>query len=385
MLDGPPVRLDKHPSIRRKNGSSRARDISRSNSTTSFGSLSERDMFYPSTGRSGDSAEPPLGDGSGDSSRSISPEEDGDVIGQMDPDQPISNGAPYYDSVPRRSSSEGGIPNMQQRIVMPGRGEGPGIYEEMTYPKNGMQAFDGYVVMKPAENGARTMSAPIPMSQRIVPPPADDTYHHLQRRASPQNSSSSPRNRSNYDQLPTISEGRHLRPGIRRTDSSNYENHPLPQDLKGVSVEYRPNYENVEMAKRGRRGSLNQDRYENVDGEQQVIENSNTNNGNSDQKRRFSLRRRSSDKESVSLPLGDNGTSSNKREVPSPVKNGPNDIEGYVVIQSKSESGNVNPDLSSVGYSSINYQSTETLGAMRDERQRQGQYYRSSQVVLSEN
>ena len=310
------------------------------------------------------------GDGSGDNSRSISPQdEDVGVIGQMDPVQlPNGNGgAPYYDSVPRRTHSDGGMANGHQRVVMPGGGD-PTHYEQMVHPRNcGMQNLDGYVFMKPAENGGRATSAPIPVAPRNVAVAADDTYHHLQRRPSPQNSSS-PRNRQNYDQLPTISEGRR----------SNYENHPLPRDLKGVSVDYRPSYENVERAIQGRRGSMNQDQYENVDGEQSTSHNSNTNNGNSGSlKKRLSLRRRSSEKEGAS-----------RRDVVSPMTPngaGGGDIESYVVIQSKSESGDINSTLPTVGYASIDYQSTDVIGTMRNERQlHNGQYHRS-QVVSSEN
>jgi hypothetical protein len=227
-----------------------------------------------------------------------------------------------------------------------------------------MQGYDGYVYMKPAENGGRATSAPIPVASRNTAVVGEDTYHHLQRRPSPQNNSSSPRNRQNYDQLPTISEGHR----------SNYENHPLPRDLKGVSVEYRPSYENVEKARQDRRGSINADPYENVDGEQSVGQNSNTNNGN---KKRLSLRRRSSEKEIVG-----------RRDVVSPMTpngSGASDIEGYVVIQSKAESGDVNSTVPAVGYSSIDYQSTDVVGAMRSERKlHSGQYHRS-QVVSSEN
>ena len=174
QLDGPPVRLDKHPSIRRKSGT-HPRDISRSNSTNSFGSLSDRDMSYPPTARSGDLVEPRHGgDGSGDSSRSNSPpDDDGDVIGQMDPDQP-TNG--HYDSVPRQVSPDGGVATMQRRHVLGGGAdETPSHYEEMTHPKNSMQDFDGYVSMKPAEKVTRATSAPIPVGKRNVVPPVDDT------------------------------------------------------------------------------------------------------------------------------------------------------------------------------------------------------------------
>ena len=366
QLDGPPVRLDKHPSIRRKSG---PRDLSRSNSTTSFGSLSEREIHYAGGSRSRDSAIED-GEGSGDSRSNSPQDEDVGVIGQMDPDQlPSGNGAgaPYYDSVPRRTYSDGAVANGHQRVVLPGGGD-PAHYEQMVHPRNtGMQGYDGYVFMKPAESGgSRAISAPIPVASRNVAVVGDDTYHHLQRRPSPQNNSASPRNRQNYDQLPTISEGHR----------SNYENHPLPRDLKGVSVEYRPSYENVEKARQDRRGSMNMDQYENVDGEQSTGQNSNANNGNSGgQKKRLSLRRRSSEE-----VVG-------RRDVVSPMtpNGGANDIEGYVVIQSKSESGDVNSTVPAVGYASLNYQSTDVVGAMRTERRLHSEQYHRSQVVSSEN
>ena len=356
QLDGPPVRLDKHPSIRRKSG---PRDLSRSNSTTSFGSLSEREIHYAGGSRSRDSAIED-GEGSGDSRSNSPQDEDEGVIGQMDPPNP---GVPYYDSVPRRTHSDGAMAH--QRIVLSGGGD-PAHYEEMVHPRNsGMQGMDGYVFMKPAESGgSRATSAPIPVASRNVAVVGDDTYHHLQRRPSPQNNSASPRSRQNYDQLPTISEGHR----------SNYENHPLPRDLKGVSVEYRPSYENVEKARQDRRGSMNMDQYENVDGEQS---NSNANNGNSGgPKKRLSLRRRSSEKEVVG-----------RRDVVSPMtpNGGASDIEGYVVIQSKSESGDVNSTVPAVGYASLDYQSTDVVGAMRTERRLHGGQYHRSQVVSSEN
>ena len=340
QLNGPPVRLDKHPSIQRKRP-----DISRSSSTTSFGSYSDRDMPQPIT--QSELVDPGLGrDGSGES--------------PMDPDQPTNgNGASNYDLVPRRPNSNvNGLPTMQQRIVLNGGGQTPSHYEQMIHPRNSMTEFDGYVSMKPAEGSSHATSAPIPVAHRNDShTPSDDTYHHLQRRPSPQHSSS-PRSRSNYDQPPMISEGKRLYPDAGPT---NYDNHPLPRDLKGVSVEYKPNYQSVEMAQRWRRGSMNQDKYENIDGERSTSPNSNTNNAG-DQKRRFSLRRRSSEKESVRLPV-ENG-------VPSPVKNGSSDIESYVVIQP------------SVEYSSIDCQSSEVIGTMKSQRQQQDSHYHRPQVVL---
>lgn len=162
------------------------------------------------------------GEGSGENSRSISTQDK-----DMGVDPP--SGYAHYDSVPRRTSSDWGIANSHQKVFLLG-GSGPSHYEQMVHPRNcGMQGYDGYIFMKPAENNSRAIPAP---TLRNPPLLADNTYHHLQCRPSPQNSSST----INYDQLPTISE---------RHRSKNYENHPLPRDLKNMS-EYRPNYENVE-------------------------------------------------------------------------------------------------------------------------------------------
>lgn len=108
--------------------------MSRSNSTTSFGSLGEREMHGTGVSRSRDSAVdlPMDGEGSRDNSRSNFPQdEDVGVFGQVDPDQPSKgSGVPYYDSFPRRSPSDGGMANSHQRVVLPGGGD-PSHYELM--------------------------------------------------------------------------------------------------------------------------------------------------------------------------------------------------------------------------------------------------------------
>ena len=181
-------------------------------------------MNYAGGSRSRDSAVELPVDGEGSGESSCSQDEDVGVIGQMDPVQP--NGVPYYDSVPRRTQSDGEIANGHQLVVLPG-GADSSHYEQMLHPRNS-SGYDGYVFMKPAKNGGRATLAPVPVTSRNIAVIGDDTYHHLQRRPSPQNSSS-PRRLNNYDQLPAISEGHQL----------NYENHPLPRDLKDVSVEYK--------------------------------------------------------------------------------------------------------------------------------------------------
>jgi hypothetical protein len=75
-------------------------------------------------------------------------------------------------------------------------------------------------------------------------------------------STQSPAKYSNYDfvapasSLSTISEVERPTP---------YENHPLPQELKGATpVTFQPKYENVGAAKSSRSGSIHFDVYENV-------------------------------------------------------------------------------------------------------------------------
>ena len=72
----------------------------------------------------------------------------------------------------------------------------------------------------------------------------------------------SPANYSNYDFVPPVSSLSTISEVERPTP---YENHPLPQELKGMAtVTFQPKYENVEAAKRSRSGSVHADVYENV-------------------------------------------------------------------------------------------------------------------------
>ncbi len=245
-LEGPPVRLDKHPSIRRKRDASNPREIHRSSSTTSsMGSFSE-------TG----SVEPSCDDGqlSGHQSRSISPQDecDGDVVGCMDPESEHS-GVPMYEVVSGANS--------QHRVM---RGGANTQYEKMVNPN---ASEDEYVQMSKApplslQNHTNPMSVPQPQAYK-------STQHN---KSNQQHNPVAARN--NYDTLPTIREAK---------QQDTYVNHPLPQDLKGVpSHEYIPDYQNVELASSGeRRGSLSREQSE----------------------RRHSMRsRRDSDHERVHLP-----------------------------------------------------------------------------------
>ena len=346
-LEGPPVRLDKHPSIRRKRDSSKPREIKRSNSTTSpMGSFSE------ASARSGDSVEPIFEqDGStsphDDQSRSHSPQDDcdGDVVGSMDPDsEHCTSNVPMYDVISHNPGSQ------SHRVVMSVRST---EYETMIHPTKSNMGLDmqgGYVQMS---------RAPQPSGQTSVPQPSSggETYNTLQHFPSPQN-------RSNYDQLPTIRETPKA-PEVGRESPSNYENHPLPKDLKSIAPHvYQPNYQNVELARQDRRGSQNQEQYENVDanGDQMApVTNSNGNNS----VRRMSMRRKDSDREEVRLPVEGNGTSINGVEVTnSPPKSESN---GYVHFQPRDSQ---QPILGTkpVEYTKINHQNTAVVGAMREQR-----------------
>ena len=67
---------------------------------------------------------------------------------------------------------------------------------------------------------------------------------------------------SNYDFVPPASSLTTISEVERPT---LYENHPLPQELKGATpVTFQPKYENVEAAKRSKSGSIHVDVYENV-------------------------------------------------------------------------------------------------------------------------
>ena len=273
-LEGPPVRLDKHPSIRRKRDASNPRDIRRS-SNSSINSPMGSGSFNEVSARSGESMEPSFEEGqlSGNHSRSISPPQDecdGDVVGSMDPEH-----VPMYEVVPGFGP--------QTRVVVRG---GEAEYETMVHPSANDDMMGGYVQMSKAPplalpNHTNPMSVPKPQAYNTLP--------HSSNKPGPHNTAAA---RNNYDTLPTI----------RETKQDIYVNHPLPQDLKDVPQRvYTPDYQNVELSTSSerRRGSMTNEQYENVDG------------------RRQSTRRRDSDHESVELPMS-TGKPQNrpKQEIP---------------------------------------------------------------------
>ena len=371
-LEGPPVRLDKHPSIRRKNAT-KPRDIKRSNSKESpSGSYTSARSVDSAIDTVSEQDEFP----SNDQSRSNTPPDecDGEIIGQMDPDASIT----YYDEVPslsRRSHTVPASQGMQERVILPGRAHSTAScttmeYESMTHPKDSaMFKYDGYVFMR-----SKNMPASVP-----IPVDNTNTYNqlnHFPQRQSPQQNGA-PRSRNNYDQLPTISEKRRVSTDVDSEKPSNYENHPLPQDLKGVSPHvYRPSYENVEKAKRDRRGSQNQEQYENVTatGEQVRSPQANANGNNNGDKKRISLRRKSSVKEQVKLSNG-TGPSISGQEVKTPSPPRVNGLEqgiGYLVVQSDhGKSYETHPTIKSVKYTHVNFPNTEAFHEMRAQRAEQ--------------
>lgn len=347
-LDGPPVRLDKHPSIRRKRDASKPREIKRSNSVNSpMGSFSE------TSARSGDSVEPIFEqDGSSSphdaQSRSHSPQDDcdGDVVGSMDPDsEHCTSSVPMYDVVSHNPGSQ------SHRVVMSVRAT---EYETMIHPRSnmGIDMQAGYVQMSRAPQPSSQISVPLPTS-------GGETYNTLQHFPSPQN-------RNNYDQLPTIRETPKAVPEFGG-ESPDYENHPLPQDLKSIASHvYQPSYQNVELARQNRRGSQNQEQYENVDANGDQIASSKNSNGNNSVKR-MSMRRKDSDREDVRLPVEGNGPSINGVEVTnSPPKS---ESSGYVCFQPRDSPSSNQPisSMNPVEYTKINHQDTAVVGAMREQ------------------
>ena len=274
-LEGPPVRLDKHPSIRRKRDSEPCL-IRRSSSIQSpCSSYNDKEM-----------SDPMFDDESSIISRrtshSDSPpdESEGYVTGHMDGDSAdtMSNGQRLYDEV-REGRTPDGHPYYTPRSAEVQ--EGDDQYMRMIHPKSRNET--GYVFMKPARatSPQKSSTIPVPMPQQSN---SGDEYNTLQHFQSSRNSAPRVSNPLNYDTLPTIRE----KQGERSRD--NYMNYPLPQDLKGVVPQnYQPSYENHEGF-RGRRGSQGKESYENT-----VPVNSNANNSN------HRHHRLSSSKEQVSL------------------------------------------------------------------------------------
>lgn len=339
-LEGPPVRLDKHPSIRRKRDASNPREIRRGSSVTSpaesFGESVEttftRDSSLQDT-----------------QSRSFSPQDDcdGDVVGAMDPEHSSSNVC-VYDVIPQHSG------NQSHRVIMSGCTT---EYETMIHPRSTMaqDMREGYVQMHRA---SQSPMHPEGLGQSSVPQPSSggeccNTLRHLPSKQSPQT-------RIDHDILPTISEMQRPRENLSESPS-NYVNLPLPNDLKNISPQtYTPNYQNVALARQDRRGSLNQDHYENVDANGDQMKNVNGNNS----VRRLSLRR-PSERENVQFSTGNGGANVNGVQV----ANSPPKSEGngaYVQFQrSNLSSGKPQSGMNPIDYTNIGHHqhSDENLAA----------------------
>lgn len=241
LLAGPPVRLDKHPSMRRKRDSDPG-VFRRSNSMQSpSSSYNDKEMSDPMF----DCDEGSL---SRRTSHSDSPpdESEGYVTGHMDGDSAeSSNRSRLYDEV-REGRNSDGHPYYIPRAPETNEEE---EYMRMIHPKH---RNDGYVFMKPANSSPQKSSTmPVPMPQHSTATDEYSTLQHFQGKQPTPRASSS----LNYEALPTIAE--------KQGRGENYENHPLPQDLRGVVPRnYQPSYENHERPFLGQRGSRGQESYE---------------------------------------------------------------------------------------------------------------------------
>ena len=209
---------------------------------------------------------------------------------------------------------------------------------------------------------ASPRSIPVPyaqLQQHLHQPQPDDVYQHLQHFPSKPGPDVSRRNVQAYDRLPPTKEAQiaernrgsceiaGIEKGRARTiaprvpmpsesceklskaeeKSSNrgeekpsmYENHPLPAHLKNVSqVIYKPSYENVNLAHAGRRGSQNQEPYENVTPSgKKIPAEPPTRPIHLIKKGLLCEARGRGDKEDVVLPLNGNGLSISGKEVKS--------------------------------------------------------------------
>ena len=345
-LEGPPVRLDKHPSIRRKN-LPRDRVVSRRNSpptscerSESIDSDLDGCLFDETRSRS---ESPP------DQEDTHSYHDDPNPItGTMDLDMSVGPPMRSNSEPPSRHSTKVALANRSNTTAScePNR-----EYERMIHPNAALYNDNGgYVYMRPADKETQR-SAPIP----VVP----------QRQAEPQPRKRSPSNgespRRRTDRLPPIVESQVHNPKDR---PSAYENHPLPRGIQTAqSVVYQPNYENVSMAHAERRGSQSREQYENVtvNGEQIVSEPSNL-------QKRGSLKRQRSDKEEVMLPLmGGNGPYINGTEVlksPSPPMNG----IIYADIRTTAGLDKTNRTVRQVQYSTVDFCSTNGVQSIQRQR-----------------
>ena len=315
ILGGPPVRLDKHPSFRQKRDSETSLRSYSNASSPPYGSYQDSELFDCDQEGSGFVEGPITGqmDGEGES---VPPNQrQYDVV--LPPGMRPPHRHPYYQALaPDYDQEETG----DQYMRMVGR--------------TSIDVKDGnYVYMRSASFGESTSpSVPVPMPQAGGNESAEyNTLQHF-----PQNQRPVSRQLANsltYETLPTITETKNVPiPNSKRGDGhSNYENHPMPQDLHGVVPRaYRPSYENRDSATfRGVRGSHGQETYQNIgiDSSPQGSLNSNGNNNTSN--RRPSMRRRSSEREEVSFLNGRGSSSSSPQSLSNSAENQRQPIPGH--------------------------------------------------------
>ena len=340
------------------------------------------------------------------------------IMGHMDPDldEPMphvrSNTEPALGS--RKQVTLGNRAHSTASCEPSRRGE----YEKMTHPHAALYR-NGYEYMKPnldevvqESHYASPRSIPVPyaqLQQHLHQPQPDDVYQRLQHFPSKPGPDVSRRNVQAYDRLPPIKEtqiaernrGSCKTTGIEKEKAraiaprvpmpsescekpskaeeksssrgeekpSMYENHPLPAHLKNISqVIYKPNYENVNLAHAGRRGSQNQEPYENVtpSGEKIPAE---PPTRPIHLIKKGSLRKGRGDKEDVVLPLNGNGLSISGKEVKSPSP--PRSKNGYIDVETALVGDRPNHAMRPVAYTSIDLQSTDGFQNIKRERAEQ--------------
>ena len=244
----PPVRLDKHPSIRRqRSGPCHVPHSSRCSASPSgsygapsqsyshsVGSFNEEEMFDEQRAVSRQSVSPQ------DEGYSEN-EESGSGQFRMDPDLGAGDHHHHYETMPPH------IPEQHE-------------YETMRHPSlsgSQQQAHEDYIKMIPAFTNGLTIPRPQIPSNYDVPPPFRKRNGN-----SPASSSASPS--SNYENsgpLPTIEEA----PKVRGHPEV-YENVPVMSKVRDEDfVHYHPNYENAEIkSERRRESNANSDTYQNV-------------------------------------------------------------------------------------------------------------------------
>jgi hypothetical protein len=256
----PPIRLDKHPSIRKQRSTPcrvpRSTTSSRCSTSPSescdpshsygqsVGSFNGEEIFEERVVTSRQSASPT------DEGYSEENDESGSGQFRMDPEL-LDHGRRGSETTTQKSTMRVQFP--QRSYTAP---SGSHIYEKMVHP-NAPLYQEGYVEMIPAggAGGAMAIQRPAVPSHYDVPPPF--RKKPVPNGDSSLSSSSSPSNYENCSSLPTIEEA-----PTRRQQSEVYENFPRPAKLREESfVNYQPNYENMDAFNEQRRHS---ESYQNV-------------------------------------------------------------------------------------------------------------------------